>query len=158
MLTTTGFLAALAERWTVLGHGHPRILDQLMPVYEELGIEPAYTFEEVLDRASVYCCDNSSTLFEFASLDRPVVVLNPPWYRREVEHGLRFWEAATVGVQVGDQPLDIGLRLDGPGVGSRSRLAERGPAIAGGAWSVECRNITFGCGRFRVDALEHGLQ
>jgi CDP-glycerol glycerophosphotransferase (TagB/SpsB family) len=50
-------------------------------------------WEEVLQRADLYLCDNSSTLFEFAATDRPVVVLQPPWYRRSARHGLRFYEA-----------------------------------------------------------------
>jgi hypothetical protein len=99
-------LPALAERWMVLGHGHPRIMERLLPIYDALDIEPVYDFEEVLERADCYVCDNSSTMFEFASTGRPVVVLNPPWYRREVNHGLRFWEAAGVGVNC-DRPQDL---------------------------------------------------
>lgn len=91
---------AVDERWKLLGHGHPRILEQLRRVYEANGVEVVPDFHQVLERADVYCVDNSSTLFEFASTDRPVVVMNCPLYRRNVEHGLRFWECADVGVQV----------------------------------------------------------
>ena len=94
------YLARLSVLGPVLGHGHPRAWDRLGGIYPSLGIEPVQDFEDILRRADVYCCDNSSTLFEFASLNRPVVVVNAPWYRRTHEHGLRFWEAATVGVQV----------------------------------------------------------
>jgi CDP-Glycerol:Poly(glycerophosphate) glycerophosphotransferase len=84
----------------IIGHGHPRIIEALARHYQRYGIEVVRSFEEVCARADLYVCDNSSSLFEFASTGRPVVVLNPPIYRRNVNHGLRFWDAATVGVQV----------------------------------------------------------
>ena len=94
-------IAALARSGhRVLGHGHPRILEELRPTYARLGIEVVADFDEVCRRADLYVCDNSSTLFEFAATGRPVVVLNAPWYRRGVDHGLRFWSAADVGIQV----------------------------------------------------------
>jgi len=101
-----GVLPALARRFAVLGHGHPRFMARLAPFYRSAGIEPVEDFDDVLRRADLYVCDNSSTLFEFAATGRPVVVLNAPWYRRDVEHGLRFWDAATVGLQV-DDPADL---------------------------------------------------
>ena len=93
-------LGELARRYKVIGHGHPRIIDRLVRLYGRMGIELVRTFDEVCRRADVYLNDASSTLFEFASTGRPVVVLNSPLYRPNVHHGLRFWEAATVGVQV----------------------------------------------------------
>lgn len=99
-------LPELARRFTVIGHGHPRAEDWLRRVYRRVGIPWVPDFEEVCRRADVYVCDNSSTLFEFASTGRPVVVLNAPWYRRRVQHGLRFWDAAGVGRQV-DEPEQL---------------------------------------------------
>jgi hypothetical protein len=95
-----------ARSFKIIGHGHPNIIDELIPVYEEHKIEVVRSFDEVLDRADLYVCDNSSTLFEFASLDRPVVVLNPPYYRRSVEHGLRFWEYSDIGYNC-DSPYQL---------------------------------------------------
>jgi hypothetical protein len=92
--------------WTILGHGHPRMIDTLAPHYEQLGIEIVRDFDDVLKRADLYICDHMATLYEFASTDRPVVVLNAPWYRRDVEHGLRFWEHADVGINC-DHPDDL---------------------------------------------------
>jgi hypothetical protein len=86
--------------FNVIGHGHPRIIDKLHNWYRKMGIETVRSFEEVCRRADVYVNDASSTLFEFASTGRPVVVMNGPMYRRKVDHGLRFWEASTVGVQI----------------------------------------------------------
>ena len=96
-------LPALAARYRVLGHAHPRIGALIAPLYRKLGIEVVDDFTDICRRADLYICDNSSTIFEFASTGRPVVVLNAPWCRRRVDHGLRFWGAATVGVQC-DEP------------------------------------------------------
>lgn len=95
-------IAELAKQFTVIGHAHPRTFRRLAPVYRSMGIEPVEQLSEVLERASVYVCDNSSSLYEAATV-MPVVVLNQPAYRRGVNHGLRFWEAADVGIQV-DHP------------------------------------------------------
>lgn len=91
-------LTPLAEKVRVLGHGHPRIYDDIQLAYQAMGVEPVREFSKVLDLADVYVCDNSSTLYEFAATGKPVVVLNQPSYRRDVEHGLRFWSHAGVGV------------------------------------------------------------
>jgi hypothetical protein len=57
--------------------------------------------DDVLDRAHVLVADNTSVAYEFAALDRPVVMLQPPYWREHVHHGLRFWECIP-GPQVGD--------------------------------------------------------
>lgn len=91
----------------LLGTGHPTKWEALwLPLWKKLGIEPVFDFDKVLERADVYVRDQHSTLYEFASLDRPVVALNAPWYRRDMEHGIRFWEYANVGVQC-DEPEDL---------------------------------------------------
>lgn len=87
-------LPALQERYEVLGHGHPKALESFRGTYDTLGIEVVDDFDDVLARADCYICDNSSTQFEWCAVaDRPMVSLRPSFYRREVEHGLRFYEA-----------------------------------------------------------------
>lgn len=88
----------LAKRYKVLGHGHPRIFNKLRPMWAALGIEPVPSFFEVLRRADLYVADSTSTIYEFAYTGRPVVLLNSFRYRRDVHHGLRFWNASHVGV------------------------------------------------------------
>jgi len=92
-------LDQLNRVYRVLGHAHPRAWDTIEPFYKEHGIEYTLDFAEVMDRADVYVVDNSSTGFEFMALDKPVVWLNSPWYRKTTDHGLRFWEWADAGVQ-----------------------------------------------------------
>lgn len=87
-------------------HAHPRLIDEAAPLFTERGLPVVADFEEVIRTAHVYGVDNSSTLFEFAALGRPVVVLNAPGYRRGVSHGLRFWDAANVGLQI-DHPREL---------------------------------------------------
>ncbi|HEY3435196.1 MAG TPA: CDP-glycerol glycerophosphotransferase family protein [Solirubrobacterales bacterium] len=104
-------ITRLRDRFAMLGHAHPRLFPTVEGVYRAAGIEPVADFRDVCRRADVYVCDNSSTLFAFAATGRPVVVLNPPWYDRTVAHGLRFWDAATVGVQC-DRVDDLGDAID----------------------------------------------
>lgn len=85
----------------MVGHAHPRA-DEVKLFWRKWDVRYMDRFAEVLDYADCYVADNTSTLFEFASTGRPVVVLNCPEYRRDVEHGGRFWNWATVGHQVDD--------------------------------------------------------
>lgn len=89
----------------VLGTGHPRAEGRLRKAYGAAGI-PFVSTDEVFRRARVLVVDNSSVGWEFASLDRPIVWLNAPWYRRDVEFGLRFWGYADAGILV-DEPEDV---------------------------------------------------
>lgn len=75
----------------LVGHGHPRAYGNLEAVWRRLKVRAEPSFEGVVARASVLVADNTSAMYEWAALDRPVVVLNAPWYRRDVDHGLRFW-------------------------------------------------------------------
>lgn len=81
------------------GHAHPRA-DLPVAAYERLGIRLIEHFDGVCTEADIYMVDNSSTLYEFAALGRPVIVVNSPSYRRRMKHGLRFWEASEVGPNV----------------------------------------------------------
>lgn len=137
--TRTGFyefrgaVAELAKHYKLIGHGHPRFLPEITDFYTRRAIEVVPDFADVCRRADLYICDNSSTLFEFAATGRPVVVLNPSSYRREVTHGLRFWEAASVGVNV-----DF-TRRDLPGV-LRAAVAH---ALADPPEQVSARNAAL---------------
>lgn len=84
-----------------IGHGHPRSWAKWSRFWKMIRVEPVQDFREVLQRADVYCVDASSTAYEFASTGRPVVSLNAPWYRRDVHHGVRFWQYVP-GIQVDD--------------------------------------------------------
>lgn len=91
--------------WEVVGHAHPRARSSCQAVYRRAGIPYIDSFDEVLATASVYCVDNSSTLYEMAATGRPVVALNCPRYRRSVNHGLRFWDHIP-GLQC-DDPAEL---------------------------------------------------
>lgn len=129
------------------GHAHPRLWRAAVPGYLQHGLTPTRDFADVVTRSSVYVCDNSSTLFTFAALARPVVVLNSRHYRRDVDHGGRFWDWADVGVQC-DHPDDlvdaVALALtDPPEVATRRRAItaevypHRGQAAARAVAAIE---------------------
>lgn len=108
---------AKTDEFKILGHAHPRMFRDCAPTYTAIGVEPVADFNEVLQRAHVYACDNSSTLYEFAAVRGPVVVLDCPLYRPTMNHGLRFWDAADIGPRIIDQR--------GLAVAVRSALAKR---------------------------------
>jgi hypothetical protein len=112
--------------WTPLGHAHPRAWTTVQPFYRGARWPMARTFQQVVEHAAVYICDTSSTIYEFAALDRPVIILNAPWYRRNVHHGLRFWDDLP-GIQV-DHPQQLGEAIK--------------TALTGDTWVEERRRIT----------------
>ena len=85
-------LPELAKRFKMIGHCHPLEWEKARQVFESVGIEPVEHFSEVIRRADVYMTSGSSTLYEFASLDRPVIALRAPFMRKDVNHGLLFWD------------------------------------------------------------------
>lgn len=115
------------DTFDLAGHAHPRSWARLGPWWRSIGADAIRDQDEALAVASVLVADNTSCLFQAAALGIPVVVLNASFYRRHVQHGLRFWSHASVGAQV-----------DGPGalLGAIERtltddpLSERREAIA----------------------------
>lgn len=95
------------SEFQVVAHCHPRAKKICTPFFAKHQIRYLEDFSEVLDLADVYVCDNSSTIFEFASIGKPVVLLNPPHYRKRVNHGLRFWTHANIGEQAHDDEETI---------------------------------------------------
>lgn len=89
----------------VLGHGHPRLWERIRRTWSRCDVEPCAEYRAVAREADVLVADNTSAMYEWAALGRPVVALNAPWYRRDVEHGLRFWSHVP-GIQV-DEPAEV---------------------------------------------------
>ena len=90
-------LKELGKHYHVLGHGHPRIIDELAPYWQECGFEIVRRFEDVMERVEVYVNDCSSTLYEFLVTGRPVIILNTPEFNRKVHYGIRFWDYTNIG-------------------------------------------------------------
>lgn len=123
-------LPEVVERFDVVGHGHPRFASWWRQCWGALRVPYVPRFEDAMAGADLYVCDNSSTLFEAAALDLPVVVMNAPWYRRGVDLFPRFWAHADVGVQV-DQAGDLGDAI--AWAASDSRIGHEGRRRAVGA-------------------------
>lgn len=87
----------------LIGHGHPRAWRTLRREWARIGVRPVEDLEQVMAEADVLVVDNSSAGPEFASLGRPIVWLSAPWYRRDVDHGGRFW-SWTEGIRHVEDP------------------------------------------------------
>lgn len=133
-------LAAIAHRferdgWKLYGHVHPKWNGRLDAAFAEAGIE-LIDVDRVYREADLLLYDNSSLMYEVASLGRQVWCLNSPVYRRDVEHGLRFWEHAP-GVQIDspEQLLDLSpseMFLADPGEARRKAAVDRAYAFTDG--------------------------
>jgi len=120
---------AKQKSFKLVAHAHPRNIEQVRPIYEKLGIEFWESFERVMDEADLYIMDNSSTIYMFLVTGKPVILLNSPKYRKNIDTGLRFWKYTDVGEQVDDPEqliYAISRTLGDPG----ARLIERRTAIA----------------------------
>lgn len=94
----------LKEDFNLIGHCHPRMRGIMERWYARHSIPYFPHFSDILNNADLYVIDNSSTMYEFASTGRGVVTLNAPWYRRDVHHGLRFWDAIP-GIDIDNPEL-----------------------------------------------------
>ena len=104
-------LPELGKRYRVIGHGHPLAEAEFREVFAKAGIEYVGDFREVCRRADVYINDLSSTMYEFITTGKPVIVINAPQFRRDVQWGIRFWDYSDVGINV-EQPDELFAAID----------------------------------------------
>jgi len=97
-----GLLPILAKEsgFNLIAHGHPRNLETMRKTYENLGIEVVPDFIEMMNRTDVLINDSSSIVYLFLVTGNPVILLNAPWFRKDVNFGLRFWDHTDIGEQV----------------------------------------------------------
>ena len=133
-------LAVAAMRddgFEVVGHAHPRIERRVRARYAELGVE--WVDLDGLLSADVVVADNTSAMYEAAALGARIVALNAPWYRRDVEHGLRFWSHVP-GIEC-DRPLDLADAVREAFV-DRPDLAEKRAAGVAAAYAHNDRHAS----------------
>ena len=91
----------------LIGHAHPRVTFNriVQKLYKDLRIPYVHDFNDVIEQADLYIIDNSSSAYEFAAAGRPVIHLNAPWYRKDVNHGIRFWD--YLPGPTADKPIEV---------------------------------------------------
>lgn len=98
----------LNKRYNLIGHAHPRLMRDIESFYIKNKIRIVKDFEDVMEIADLYIIDNSSTIFEWTIMGKPIVLLNAPFYRRDVEHigNPRFWKFADISPKC-DSPEEL---------------------------------------------------
>lgn len=109
----------------VIGHRHPR-LNGYRNIYQKYGVEEV-DYETLLRRSHTVVADNTTALYHAAYLLRDTLALNAPWYRKDVEHGLRFWSHVP-GPQI-ETPDEFLQRIS-----SRERLGDWFGDVSGYVW------------------------
>lgn len=100
------------QGWRVISTSHPRA-EPVKQFFLGLGVEFTDLSSDILDRAEILVADNTSLSAEMMSLGRGVVFLNRPEYRREVQHGGRFWQwPERTGVSIDSPASLVNLDLD----------------------------------------------
>lgn len=153
-------LPDIAHRFHTIGHAHPKgdWPARMQRQYARAGIPYVADFEDVCRQADVYVCDNSSTIFEFAATGRPVVLLNARNWHRKGSVGLRFWDAAHVGINV-DRPADLIAAIEEALEDAPARQTAREDALglvygvrSGGAQLAAAAVLSWLAGKERVAA------
>lgn len=81
-----------AQGFRVVAHEHPKWRGEMEKRMLGYGVDVLPSDIDVFNLADVMIVDNSSLATEFMLLGRPVIFMNAPTYRRDVEHGGRFWD------------------------------------------------------------------
>ena len=89
-----------AHGFDVIGHAHPRDV-RAAEIWRNLQVPFEPDPDVILAKADLLVADNTSLQYEAAKLGIPQYVLNAPWYRRYINHGLRFWDQVP-GEQIED--------------------------------------------------------
>ena len=97
------------KEFNLVFHGHPHDNKKWEKYCTKNNIKRIKTFDEVIKTADVYVADATSTSYEFAVTGKPVIILNAPWYRKNIHHGIRFWDYIP-GPQV-DDPKRLELMM-----------------------------------------------
>lgn len=98
------------QGFTVHGHAHPKWNGALASPMRDAGLLYHEDEESMFAVCGSLAMDNSSLMYEFAALGRPVIALNAPWYRRDVHHGLRFWsDVPGPQVDTPEQLLEVSM-------------------------------------------------
>lgn len=84
----------------IVGTAHPRMMRRIKGWYEDNGIEIEPNFAKLVRRMKVLVADNTSAIWEACALDVPVVLMNSPNYRTDVEMWPRFWDWSVVGPNI----------------------------------------------------------
>lgn len=125
-------LIASHPAYDIACHAHPRA-EPARDTMRSMGARMIGDVDDLLGWCDVLVADNTSVLYEACALGKSTLVLNAPWYRRGIDHGMRFWDYVP-GPQI-DEPTQLATGVDmvlsDPGWGAGDRAAAADAAYGG---------------------------